>query len=194
MVVVAFSSRARILGKCSTIHSPPALFFFFFKVEMSLRTLIPLFTPGLVHSGSASWDDCDRVLPDELRVSSFSDRFPHYAWTAAYSAHTDLIRSKMYACLGVTCHLHSWQDDRGLLRVTAVTRGSNGHRIRVSTQSWLWRRKFSCRFCRDSTSQPFDHESGALTNKLSRQTSEVVVAIHRPLDTYYVEICPTCRK
>ena len=26
--VVAFSSRARILGECSTIHSPPVLFFF----------------------------------------------------------------------------------------------------------------------------------------------------------------------
>ena len=30
MVVVAFSSRARILGECSTIHSPPALFFVLF--------------------------------------------------------------------------------------------------------------------------------------------------------------------
>ena len=30
-VVVAFSSLARIVGECSTIHSLPALFFFFFK-------------------------------------------------------------------------------------------------------------------------------------------------------------------
>ena len=29
----------------------------------------------------------------------------------------------MYACLGVTCHLHFWQNDRGLLRATAVTLG-----------------------------------------------------------------------
>ena len=41
-LVMAFSSLARILGECSTIHSPPALFFFlFFKVEISSRTLIP---------------------------------------------------------------------------------------------------------------------------------------------------------
>ena len=41
LVVVAFSSRARILGECSATHSPPALFFFFFfKVEISSRTLI----------------------------------------------------------------------------------------------------------------------------------------------------------
>ena len=29
-----------------TIHSLPVLFFFFFKVDISLCTLIPLFTPG----------------------------------------------------------------------------------------------------------------------------------------------------
>ena len=58
-------------------------FFFFFKVEISLRTLIPLFRPGSVHSGSASWDDCGQVFPDKLRTSSFPDKFPHYARSAA---------------------------------------------------------------------------------------------------------------
>ena len=33
--------------------SPPALFFFF-EVEISSRTLIPLIMPGSVHGGSAS--------------------------------------------------------------------------------------------------------------------------------------------
>ena len=55
---VASSSRARILGECSTVHSPPELFF---KVEICSRTLISLFSP--VHSGSASGDDCDRMFP-----------------------------------------------------------------------------------------------------------------------------------
>ena len=27
----------------------------------------------------------------------------------------------MYACLGATCHLHLWQNDRGLLRASAET-------------------------------------------------------------------------
>ena len=75
----SISSRATIWGECSTIYSPPSLFllfFFFFKVEISLLTLIPLFTPGLVHSCLASWDDCGRVFPDELRVISFPDSFP----------------------------------------------------------------------------------------------------------------------
>ena len=62
------------------IHSLHALFF---KVEISSRTLIPLFRPGSVNSGSASSDYCDRVFPEELRVSSFPDRFQHYAWTEA---------------------------------------------------------------------------------------------------------------
>ena len=77
---MAFSSLARF-G-----YSLPAcvFFFFFFKVEISSRTLIPLFTPGSVHSDSASRDDCGWVCPDELRVSSFPDRFSHYAWTAAW--------------------------------------------------------------------------------------------------------------
>ena len=35
---------------------------------------------------------------------------------------------KVYACLAVTCHLHFWQNDRDLLRATAVTRGLNGYR------------------------------------------------------------------
>ena len=30
---------------------------------------------------------------------------------------------KVCACLAVTCHLHFWQNDRDLLRATAVTRG-----------------------------------------------------------------------
>ena len=46
-----FSSIARILGECSAIHSPPALFL---KKWISSRTLIPPFRPGSVHSGSAT--------------------------------------------------------------------------------------------------------------------------------------------
>ena len=35
---------------------------------------------------------------------------------------------KVYARLAVTCHLHFWQNDRDLLRATAVTRGWNRYR------------------------------------------------------------------
>ena len=57
--------------------------FSFFEVEINSCTLIPLFRPGSVHSGSASWDHSGWVFPDKLCVSSFPDWFPHYAWTAA---------------------------------------------------------------------------------------------------------------
>ena len=64
----------------------------------------------------------------------FPDRFLHYAWTAK-SAHSDSIGSRVYACLGVTCHLYFGQNDPGLLRATVVTRGWTEHRIRVSKES-----------------------------------------------------------
>ena len=89
VVVVAFSSRERILRDCSTLHCPPALFFVL--VEISSHKLIPLFWPGSVHSVSGSWDDRDRVFPDELHVSSFPNRFPYSACTAALSAHSECI-------------------------------------------------------------------------------------------------------
>ena len=44
----------------------------------------------------------------------------------------------------------------------------NEIRLRVSTESWLWRIKFSRRSCRDSNTRPFNQESGALITELSR--------------------------
>ena len=35
---------------------------------------------------------------------------------------------RVHACPAVTCHLHFWQNGRGLLLSTAVTRGWNGYR------------------------------------------------------------------
>ena len=66
-------------GRMFNSSFPACVFFFFFKVEISSRTLIPLFWPESVQSGSTNWDDCDWVFPDSLCVSSFPDRFPHYA-------------------------------------------------------------------------------------------------------------------
>ena len=73
---------------------------------------------------------------------------------------------KVHACLAVTCHLHFWRNDRGLLRATAVTRGWNGYRNMSQHRKLPWRRKFSRRSCRDLNPRPFDHEPGALTTEL----------------------------
>ena len=43
--------------------------------------------------------------------------------------------TRVLRCLGVTCHMHFRQNDRGLSRATAVTGGWNGHRTRDSTES-----------------------------------------------------------
>ena len=43
---------------------------------------------------------------------------------------------KVRACLAVTCHLHFWQNDRALLRATAVTRGWNGYRNKSQHRQW----------------------------------------------------------
>ena len=77
-----------------------------------------------------------------------------------------LCKTTYTRCLAVTCHLHFWQDDRGLLRATAVTRGGTDTEIRVS------RRKFSRRSCRDSIPRPFNHESSALSTELSCSRSD----------------------
>ena len=74
---------------------------------------------------------------------------------------------KVYACLAVTCHLHLWQNDRDLLRATAVTRGWNGYRNKSQHRKSTLEKKFSRRSCSDSNPRPFNHESGALTTELS---------------------------
>ena len=61
------------------------------------------------------------VFPDKLHMSSFPDRFLHYTWTTVKSAYSDFIGLRVRDCYGVTCHLHFWQHDQGLLCATAVT-------------------------------------------------------------------------
>ena len=142
VMVVGFSSLGRIWVEGLTVHFMPALFsflFLFFFVVVSSGDWFPLTNSTLYTrigpSGSATWDDCGRVLSDDLCLNSFPDRFSHYARTVAESAHPDFVGSRVYASLDVTCHLHSWQNGRSLLCATALTRGWNAHRIRVSTKS-----------------------------------------------------------
>ena len=75
------------------------------------------------------------------------------------------------ACLAATCHLHFCQNDRGLLRVTAVTwPGWYGHQIRVSWKksSLMQKKILLAASAGDRTHDPFDHEFGALPTELSR--------------------------
>ena len=69
-------------------------------------------------------------------------------------------------CLAVTCHLHFWQNDQDILPATVITRGWNRY-WNKSTESWPWRRKFSCCSSRDSNLQSFNHKPSALYTGLS---------------------------
>ena len=82
-VVMGFSSLSRMLGECSTIRSPSALFSFFLEVEISSRTLIPLLGQDLSTVAQRAETTVGRMFPDKLHVSWFPDRFQHYAWPAA---------------------------------------------------------------------------------------------------------------
>ena len=59
------------------------LFVCFFEVEISSRTLIPLFCQDQSTVAQRTETTVTEIFPDELRVSSFPGWFPHYAWTAA---------------------------------------------------------------------------------------------------------------
>ena len=84
-----FFLAARILGEGSANHSCLLSLSLCLSLSLSLspsfkgRSARALFTPGSVHSGSTSLEDYGRVLPDEMRVSSFPDRLPRSARTAA---------------------------------------------------------------------------------------------------------------
>ena len=166
-MVAAFSSLARILGESLIIHSPQALFFFFFKVEISSHTLNPLFRPESVHSGSASWDDCGWMLSDKLHVSSFLDRFKHYAWTVAVSPlwlcwvkGVSVLRCHLLSALlaewpgSFTCHCSN----------TGVERTPN----KSQHTKLPLEKKTVCPLLTEFKLATFDHKSVALTNKLSR--------------------------
>ena len=65
----------------------------------------------------ATWNCC--------RLGAFC---VHHNYNHAPSHFTQSHRRKVHACLAITCYLHFWQNDRGLIRATAGTRRWNGYR------------------------------------------------------------------
>ena len=113
-----FASLAKSLREGLTIHSPSALLFFFFKVEISSRTNSTFL--GNDQSKMAQWAETTMnkcFLTSYMWACFPDDRFPHYAWSAK-SAHSNIIGSRgvhMFMCnlqpallaewLGsITCH------------------------------------------------------------------------------------------
>ena len=65
------------------------------------------------------------LVPHETAAVSAQVLCTPYNHASCHFMHSHI--RKVYACLTVTCHLHFWQNDRDLLRATAVTRGWNGY-------------------------------------------------------------------
>ena len=65
------------------------------------------------------------LVPHELQPSRRKSCVHHTIMLHVTSCKATYVT--VYACLAVTCHLHFWQNDRNLLRATAVTRRWNGY-------------------------------------------------------------------
>ena len=76
------------------------------------------------------------LVPHETAVVSARSVYTKQPCTV--SIHANHVR-KVHACFAVTCHLHFWQNDQGILHATAVTRGWNGYRNKVQwTGPYQW--------------------------------------------------------
>ena len=140
----------------------------FFKVEISLCTLIPLFGPVSVYSGSVSWDDCERAFADNLRVSSFPDR-SHTIPGQQHSQPTLTWMGQRCIC----CN-----QPPALLRVCWLlfrsipppchcgNMGVEWTWIGVGTQSWFCRKKFSWQLLLGFKLATFQSWVWHFTNKL----------------------------
>ena len=123
---VAFFLAASGLGEGSTI---PRLWFFLY-----FYFILYFSADQLAHANSTLYANIGPQWLSELR-----QLWPSVPWRVAcelvslisshtmpgqhYHAHSDCVGSRLCACLGVTCHLHFGQNDRGFLRATAVARG-----------------------------------------------------------------------
>ena len=65
------------------------------------------------------------LVPHETAAVSAQDLCTPYNHAPCHFMQNHM--RKVYACLAVTCHLHFWQNDPGLLRASAVTQGWNGY-------------------------------------------------------------------
>ena len=93
------------------------------------------------------------LVPHETAAVSAQVLYTPYSHTPGHFMQSHI--RKVHAYLAVTCHLHFWQNDRDLLRATAVTRGWNGYRSqsRISTESWPLSRKLP-RPCKSRGGRP----------------------------------------
>ena len=79
--------------------------------------------------------DCFYIALFSAFKQTHCARMWFYIQPCTMSLHESHIR-KMYACSAVTCHLHFWQNDQGLLCATAVTWGWNAYQDKWNICWW----------------------------------------------------------
>ena len=127
-----FSSPAQTGGRFDDSFPACASFFFLFFQKLRSTCIHQFHFFDQDQSTVAQWA---KMTVAKCSLTScmyvcFPGRFLHYGWTAQ-SANSNFFGSRVYARSGVTCHLHFWQNDQGLLHATAVTRRWNGSWIRA---------------------------------------------------------------
>ena len=89
---------------------------------------------------------------------------------------------RMHVCLGLTCHLNLWQNDRDLLRATAVTRGWNGYRNKSQHRKLTLSKKI--KKIKIPPLQP-ELEPEPFRSRVGRCTTEL-----SPLPKFHAELSP----
>ena len=109
--MVAFSSLARILGECRTIHSPPVLFSFFFSFFfLKWRLARALYFHALGQDQSTVAQLAETTVAECSLTSCMWARSRIGSHTMPEQPHSQPTPTSLgqgvYACLGITCHLH----------------------------------------------------------------------------------------
>ena len=87
---------------------------------------------------------------------------------------------KVYACLAVTCHLRFWQNDRNLLRATAVTQGWNRYQNKCQHWKLTLEKKILLPLQQGFEPATFWYMSGALTTELSLLPNSLALDLSLP--------------
>ena len=81
------------------------------------------------------------LVPRENAAGSAHVLCTPYSHATLYSVTSFSHICRVHACLAVTFHLHFWQNDRDLLRLTAVTRGWNEYRNKSQRRKLILEKK-----------------------------------------------------
>ena len=116
--------------------------------------------PGSVHSGSANWDDCGWVFPDELQLNSFPDRFPTLCLG---SGKVSKLRLRWVKGMGVfRCNLPPTLSAKWPGSFTCHCDNTGVDETPNKSHHTKLEENFHAAPVGDSNLQPFDHESGGL--------------------------------